>query len=61
MDTVATWINHIEDIEGWVNPWVPSVDNAEPTQDILTFPLTADLTSEALTPRGRGEVDPTGG
>jgi hypothetical protein len=61
MDTVALWINRIEEIEGWVNPWVPSVDNSEPTQDILTFPLTADLTSEALTPRGRGEVDPTVG
>jgi hypothetical protein len=61
IDTVALWINRIEEIEGWVNPWVASVDNPEPTQDILTFPLTADLTSDALTPRGRGEVDPTGG
>ncbi len=61
IDTVALWINRVEEIQGWVNPWIASVATDDPVKDIRTFPVTADITSEALTPRGRGETDVTGG
>lgn len=57
IDTVALWISRVEEIEGWVNPWIASVDTIDPVTDIRGFPLNADITSEALTARGRGEVE----
>lgn len=57
IETVALWIPRIEAVEGWVNPWIASVQTTDPTLDVQTFPVTADITGEALTPRGRGEVD----
>lgn len=57
IDTVALWISRVEEIEGWVNPWIASVDTVDPVTDIRGFPLNADITSEALTARGRGEVE----
>jgi len=61
IDTVALWISRVEEIEGWVNPWIATVDTTDDSLDIRSFPVNADLTSEALTPRGRGDLEATGG
>lgn len=61
IDTVALWISRVEEIEGWVNPWIASVETTDSSLDIRSFPVNADLTSEALTPRGRGDLEATGG
>lgn len=60
IDTVALWISRVEEIEGWVNPWIASVDTTDESLDIRSFPVNADLTSEALTARGRGDVEVPG-
>lgn len=53
--TIASWLNRLEEIRGWVNPWVNnSQENAELSR-IYTFDGSVDLTAEAATPRGRGE------
>ncbi|HYJ62095.1 MAG TPA: hypothetical protein VE032_11615 [Actinomycetota bacterium] len=61
IDTVALWISRVEEIEGWVNPWIATVETTDSSLDIRTFPVNADLTSEALTARGRGDMGDTGG
>ena len=61
IDTVALWISRVEEIEGWVNPWIASVETTDSSLDIRSFPVNADLTSEALTPRGRGDLEASGG
>jgi hypothetical protein len=61
IDTVALWISRVEEIQGWVNPWIASVTTEDQTRDIRNFPVNADITSEALTPRGRGQVEVSGG
>ena len=54
-DTIATWLTRLEQVTGWVNPWIPSVSLAEPTIDAQTFSASVDLTTDALTARGRGQ------
>ena len=61
IDTVALWISRVEGIEGWVNPWIASVETTDSSLDIRSFPVNADITSEALTPRGRGDLEAAGG
>jgi len=61
IDTVALWISRVEEIEGWVNPWIASVETTDSSLDIRSFPVNADLTSEALTPRGRGDLEASDG
>lgn len=56
-DTVAMWLTRLEQVRGWVNPWVPSVSEAEPAIDSQTFSASVDLTTDVLTERGRGTVD----
>jgi len=53
MDTVAQWITRLEEVEGWVNPWVPSVNTVDAELDFRDFSVTVDLTTNALTVRGR--------
>jgi Tfp pilus assembly protein PilN len=56
-DTVATWLTRLEQVRGWVNPWVPSVAESDPTIDSQTFSASVDLTADVLTERGKGVVD----
>jgi type IV pilus assembly protein PilN len=53
--TIASWLTRLEEIRGWVNPWVNnSQENAEFSR-IYTFDGSVDLTLDAATERGRGE------
>jgi Tfp pilus assembly protein PilN len=56
-DTVATWLTRLEQVRGWVNPWVPSVALSDPLIDSQTFSASVDLTTDVLTERGKGVVD----
>jgi hypothetical protein len=53
MDSVAQWITRLEEITGWVNPWVPAVNTVDVGLDFREFSVSVDLTSDALTGRGR--------
>ena len=50
-ETVATWLTQLERVRGWVNPWVTSI--ADPESGPITYTSGVDLTTAALTQRGR--------
>ena len=56
-DTIATWLTRLEQIRGWVNPWIPSVSAVEGVPDGQSFSASVDLTDDVLTERGRGVGD----
>jgi Tfp pilus assembly protein PilN len=53
-ETIATWITRLEEVQGWVNAWVNSVQEDAPFSRIYTFSNGLDLTQEAATARGQG-------
>lgn len=56
VDTIATWITQLEQVQGWVNAWVTSAQEDAPFSNIYTFSNGLDLTQEAATARGLGEA-----
>jgi Tfp pilus assembly protein PilN len=50
-DTIASWLTRLERVRGWVNPWVTSI--ADPQSGPITYSSGVDLTTAALTERGR--------
>ena len=50
-DTIASWLTRLERVRGWVNPWVNSI--ADPESGPITYSSGVDLTTAALTERGR--------
>lgn len=57
-ETIATWLTRLEQVSGWVNAWVNSAQETEAFSRIYTFSNGVDLTQDAVTARGRGEVAP---
>ena len=58
VDTIATWITQLEQIQGWANAWVTSAEEEASFSNIYTFSNGLDLTQEAATARGQGEISP---
>jgi Tfp pilus assembly protein PilN len=50
-ETIASWLTRLERVRGWVNPWVTSI--ADPENGPITYTSGVDLTTAALTVRGR--------
>jgi Tfp pilus assembly protein PilN len=50
-ETIASWLTGLERVRGWVNPWVTSI--ADPETGPITYTSGVDLTTAALTERGR--------
>jgi Tfp pilus assembly protein PilN len=50
-DTLHSWLTRLERVRGWVNPWITSI--ADPEVGPITYTSGVDLTTAALTPRGR--------
>lgn len=50
VETMSTWLQRIEQVEGWVNPWIPSY--ARNDADDITFSIGVDMTGRAQTERG---------
>ena len=53
-ETVSMWLTRLGEIAGWVNPWVTSAQETAPRSSVYTFSSGVDLSTEALTERGRG-------
>jgi Tfp pilus assembly protein PilN len=53
-ETIASWLTRLEDVKGWVNPWVNSAQEQGPQTGIYLFDTGVDLTVDAATVRGRG-------
>ncbi len=56
-DTLSTWLTRLEQIEGWVNPWMNTISRRGEDGTIYTFSSGVDLTAEVVTERGRGVTD----
>ena len=52
--TISDWLTRLEQVEGWVNPWVSSATENGERSGIYTFTSGIDLTIDATTERGRG-------
>lgn len=56
-DTLAEWLNRLEQVDGWVNAWASSASETGPFTRIYQFQSGVDLSGDVLTRRGRGEVE----
>jgi Tfp pilus assembly protein PilN len=53
IDTLSVFLTRLEQVRGWVNPWMTSVSrNAEVNG--YDFSMSVDLTSDVETERGKG-------
>lgn len=57
-DTLATWLTDLDRVKGWVNAWLSSAQETGAFSRIYTFSSGVDLSSEAVTKRGQGAVQP---
>ncbi len=56
IDEISLFLTRLEQVKGWVNPWVSSVTSADQSIDAFSFTATVDLSNEVVTKRGQGEV-----
>lgn len=54
IDTLSLWLTRLETVKGWVNSWTSSATETGAFSRIYNFTSGVDLTSDALTRRGRG-------
>jgi Tfp pilus assembly protein PilN len=59
-DSLSIWLTRLELVQGWVNPWMPTITADSSVPNAYTFTTSVDLTQDAETPRGRGEVTADG-
>jgi Tfp pilus assembly protein PilN len=52
--TLAGWLARLEQVRGWVNPWVNTATESGGSSGIYQFDGGVDLSIEAATERGRG-------
>jgi Tfp pilus assembly protein PilN len=53
VQSIATWLTRLEQVEGWVNPWTSNATlSADGTS--YTFSSTVDLTDGVVSDRGKG-------
>ncbi len=55
-ETIADWLTRLEQVRGWVNPWVNNAAESASFSRIYAFDGGLDLTADAATSRGRGEA-----
>lgn len=58
-ESIASWLTRLESVRGWVNPWLSNAEETGSNTGLYTFSSGADLSTDALTDRGREGV--TGG
>jgi Tfp pilus assembly protein PilN len=59
-DSLSEWLTRLEMVQGWVNPWMPTISADSAVPNAWTFTTSVDLTQDAETPRGQGQVTPGG-
>jgi Tfp pilus assembly protein PilN len=60
-DSLTTWLNRLDTVQGWANPWTSNVTADAAVAGAYEFDTTADLTQDALTQRGAAGEATTGG
>ncbi|MGH2573980.1 MAG: PilN domain-containing protein [Actinomycetota bacterium] len=51
--TVAQWLRRLEQVTGWVNPWLGTASKSQDGSGQIQFSATLDMTAEATVQRGR--------
>lgn len=54
--TLSIFLSRMEQVRGWVNPWMSTITQVTGLEDAYGFSATVDLDQEALTERGRAGV-----
>jgi Tfp pilus assembly protein PilN len=52
-DTISAWLTRLEQVNGWANPWMSTL-NKQDTNNAITFSGSVDLTQAVVTQRGSG-------
>jgi Tfp pilus assembly protein PilN len=52
-DTLAAWLSRLEQVKGWVNPWMNSASESQPFSKIYQFSSGVDLSQDVVTKRGQ--------
>jgi Tfp pilus assembly protein PilN len=60
-DSLSTWLNRLESVQGWANPWTSNVTSDAAVAGAFQFDTSVDLTQDALTQRGAAGSAATGG
>jgi Tfp pilus assembly protein PilN len=60
LESLASWLTRLESVRGWVNPWLTSAAETGARSGFYTFTSGADLSQDAVTPRGQ-EANSSGG
>ncbi len=55
-ETIATWLTDLSEPKGWVNPWASSASESAPFSGVYSFESSVDLSSQAATQRGQGQL-----
>jgi Tfp pilus assembly protein PilN len=53
IDTLSVFLTRLEQVKGWVNPWMSTVSKNEEVNG-YDYSVSVDLTDEVVTERGRG-------
>jgi Tfp pilus assembly protein PilN len=60
IDTLSVFLTRLEQVKGWVNPWMSTVNRNEEVNG-YDYSVSVDLTDEVVTERGKeGAVDAAG-
>ncbi len=59
IDTLSVFLTRLEQVRGWVNPWMTTVTRNESVNG-FDYSMSVDLTDEVVTDRGRGGADAAG-
>jgi len=59
-DSLSIWLTRLELVQGWVNPWMPTIAADTAVPNAYTFTTSVDLTEDVVTPRGQGQVTADG-
>jgi Tfp pilus assembly protein PilN len=51
--TVAQWLRRLEQVTGWVNPWLGTASKSQDGSGQIQFSATLDITAEATVQGGR--------
>lgn len=59
-ETLAVWLTRLEQVRGWVNPWLSNASETGPRSNIYTFSSSVDLSPDVVTERGRAGQEGAG-
>lgn len=59
IDTLSTFLTRLEQVNGWVNPWMSTVSRSAEVSG-YDYSMSVDLTSDVETERGKAGADASG-